>query len=280
MHELDQKQLHRACERAASGYDEADFICTATRERLFERLDLFTLQPQRILDLGCGTGSAATELRRRYPDAQVVSLDWSENMLREAHSHTRMTVCADSHRIPLADESVDIVVSNMMLPGCADPEAIFKEARRVLRNPGVFLFSTLGPDTLKQVRRAWAQVDQLPHVHIFPDMHNVGDALAHAGFREPVMDVEMLTINYSALNRLITDLRAVAATNVAACRLRGLTTPRRWQQMAEALATKENSAGKLPISLEIVTGQAWAGAAERGVRMEDGVASFPISRIK
>jgi malonyl-CoA O-methyltransferase len=279
MHELDQQQLRRACDRAAAGYDAGDVVAATIRARLLERFELFTLQPQCILDLGCGTGAAAEELQRRYPDALIINLDWSEAMLRQARGRVAATLCADSHQLPLADASVDIVVSNMMLPGCRDPEGVFAEARRVLRNPGLLLFTTLGPDSLSELRRAWATVDPHSHVQVFPDMHNVGDALAKAGFREPVMDVEMLTVNYTAIRTLVDDLRAVAATNFSRNRLRGLTTPRRWQQLVTAMDTGRNPAGKLPVSVEIVTGQAWTGAPDIGVSMENGVASFPADRI-
>ncbi len=153
-------------------------------------------------------------------------------MLRRAAGRAdSRSVCADSHRLPFADASVDIIVSNLMVPGCADPVAVFREARRVLRTPGLLLFSTLGPDTLKEVRRAWPADDPHPHVHAFADMHNIGDALVGAGFREPVMDVEMLTVNYREVRRLVTDLRAVAATNQLAARRRSLTGTGRWREL-------------------------------------------------
>ena len=201
-------------------------------------------------------------------------------MLREAALENTQVICADSHHIPLADDSIDIVVSNMMLPGCADPQQVFSEAQRVLRNPGLFLFNTLGPDTLRTLQRAWAQVDNAPHVHAFADMHNVGDALVQAGFREPVMDVENVRINYRDLRRLFADLRAIAATNRLQNRRRGLTTPRLWQRMLAAADELRNQDGAFPVQAELVTGQAWTGAPSPGVQMSDGEASFPLSRLR
>jgi malonyl-CoA O-methyltransferase len=279
MHELDQIQLRRAFDRVAPDYDAADFFCTEIRGRLLERLDFINLQPHRVLDLGAGTGAATGMLRSRYADALIIQLDWSEAMLKNARN-ADTGLCADSHQLPLADASIDVIVSNLMLPGCATPEIVFAEARRVLRNPGLFLFSTLGPDTLKEIRRAWSRVDDHPHVHSFADMHNVGDALVKAGFREPVMDVEKLTITYADINKLVTDLRAVAATNVASERRRSLTSPRHWSRFVSELNTSRNPAGRLPVTLEVVTGQAWTGNPDIGVPLEDGEAHFPLSRLK
>jgi malonyl-CoA O-methyltransferase len=279
MHELDQIQLRRANERIAPHYDEADFFCAEIRGRLFERLDYMSLQPQTILDLGAGTGAAAIELRSRYPEALIIELDWSETMLSNA-GESGNQLCADSHHLPLADACIDIIVSNLMLPGCAVPETVFSEARRVLRNPGLFLFSSLGPDTLKEIRRAWSRVDDAPHVHSFADMHNIGDALVKTGFREPVMDVEKLTVTYAEIGKLVDDLRAVAATNLASNRRRGLTSPRHWARFLNELDSAKDSAGRLPVSLEVVTGQAWTGNPDIGVPLEDGEAYFPLSQLK
>jgi len=279
MHEIDQRQLRRDNDRIAAEFDASDFFCAEARGRLLERLQLITLQPEVILDLGAGTGAATIELRQRYPDAMVIALDWSPAMLREAAAREPQRVCADSHQLPLADASVDIIVSNMMLPGCADPRTVFAEARRVLRTPGLLLFNTLGPDTLTTLRRAWGEADDAPHVHAFADMHNVGDALVEAGFREPVMDVEIVRMNYRDINRLFTDLRAVAGTNRLQNRRRGLTTPRRWQRMLSAAAVMQNEQGSLPEQAELVTGQAWTGEASPGVQMSDGEAHFPLSQL-
>ncbi len=279
MHELDQTLLRASCDQIAPGYDDADFFCAEVRARLLERLGLISLTPDNILDLGTGTGTTVAQLRTHFPAALIVGLDWSMNMLCSG-STIEAPICADAHQLPLADTSVDIVISNMMLPGCADHEQVFREARRVLRNPGLFLFSTLGPDTLIELRYAWSKVDPLPHVHAFADMHNIGDLLVQAGFREPVMDVENLTVNYSDVTKLIDDLRGVAATNKLRERRRGLTTPRLWQRMLQELEVTRNTQGKLRTSVEVIIGQAWTGQADTGVAMHDGEASFPLSRLK
>ena len=276
MHDIDQTSLRLANDSIAAGYNDADFFCVEVRDRLFERLGLMDMRPQRILDTGAATGAGTGELRKIYPQAQIVALDWSENMLQAAQAER---ICADAHHLPFADNSFDMVISNMMLPGCGNPEQIFHEAHRVLKHPGLFLFSTLGPDTLKELRKAWQVVDIAPHVHSFADMHNVGDALVQAGFRGPVMDVEQLTITYAEPKKLINDLRAVAATNRLQNRRRGLTSPRLWQNMLAELELKRNDADRLPVSIELITGQAWAGQPAQGVQMVEGEARVSVSDI-
>jgi len=280
VHDLDQQQLRWAADRIAASIDQTDFLCRETRERLLERLDLITLDASTILDLGAGTGNSVEALRRRYPEARLVLLDWSERMLAAAADKTAARLCADAHRLPLADNSIDIIVSNLLLPNCADPLQIFSEAQRVLRTPGLFLFNTLGPDTLKNLRRAWAKADTAPHVHAFADMHNIGDALVKAGFREPVMDVDTLTINYRNMDRLFADLRAAGATNFLAARRRGLTPPRQWREMLAAADSLRSADGSFIVHAELITGQAWMGSAGPGVVMQDGEASFPVERLK
>ncbi|HJP04179.1 MAG: malonyl-[acyl-carrier protein] O-methyltransferase BioC [Chromatiales bacterium] len=279
MHALNQQQLRTAQGKVAAGYDAADFFCAEIRARLLERLGLISLVPQTVLELGAGTGAAAAEIRHIYPETALIQLDWSFPMLRSAAGITGSLVCADGHRLPLTDRSVDMALSNMMLPYCADPERVFHETRRVLKAPGLFLFSTLGPDSLRELRRAWAKVDDHVHVHEFADMHNIGDALIKAGFSEPVMDVEMLTVTYTDIGRLVADLRGTAATNFCQQRSRGLTTPARWQQMRRELEASRDTEGRWNLSLEVIYGQAWAGEPGTGISMEDGEARFPLSRL-
>ena len=279
MHELDQKLLRQSCARVAEGYAEADFLCREIGTRLLQRLELVTLEPTRILDLGSGPGELAPALAAHYNDAQIINLDRSQDMLRVANSQVPQ-VCADAHQLPFVDASFDLAISNMMLPGCVLPERVFSEARRTLGHPGLFLFSTLGPDTLKELFRAWSRVDNTPHIHAFADMHNVGDALVQAGFREPVMDVECLTVTYADISGLVRDLRGIGATNVLLGRRRGLTTPRLWQAMLAELENARNDAGRLEFTVEVVTGQAWTGPQDTGVTMVDGEAAFPLSRLK
>ncbi len=261
---LDVAWVRRSFDRAAATYDAAAVLQAEVRELLLERLDLTVLAPRLVIDAGAGTGHASRALRRRYPAARVIALDSAVGMLREAARQQTWfrpfaRVCADAARLPLADGSVDLVLSNCMLPW-SDPDAVFAEFRRVLAPRGLLSFTSFGPDTLRELRAAWAQVDAHSHVLRFIDMHDLGDALVRAGFAAPVLDVERFTLTYSEVRRLAADLKAVGARNATAGRLKGLTGPRRYAAM-EAAYEIHRREGRLPATYEVVFGQAWAPAA-------------------
>ena len=194
---LDRARLRASFERASRGYEAAAGLQAQVATELLERLELFRFAPQVVLDLGSGTGRVTGELKRRYPRAYVIALDLAPGMLREARRHRRPwrrfeRVCGDALRLPLADGSVDLIFSNLMLQWCEPLAVALAEVRRVLRPGGFFALSTLGPDTLHELRSAWAQADGYNHVNRFADMPEVGDALMRAGLMEPVIDVDLI----------------------------------------------------------------------------------------
>ncbi|HEX7559786.1 MAG TPA: methyltransferase domain-containing protein, partial [Usitatibacter sp.] len=170
-------------------------------------------------------------------------------------------VCADAERLPLAHGSVDFVFSNLALQWCR-PEAAFAEAARVLPTGGLFMFSTLGPDTLKELRAAFSAVDGASHVHGFVDMHDLGDTLVHCGFAEPVMEMEVLTLEYASLGDLARDLKSTGAHNALPRRSPGLVAPRRWKRVVEAYEGRRRD-DALPATYEIIYGHAWKAAPRR-----------------
>jgi malonyl-CoA O-methyltransferase len=165
--------------------------------------------------------------------------------------------CADAGNIPLPDGSVDLVVSSLMLHWCPDLDAVFAEVRRVLRYPGVFCFATLGPESFRELRQAWAAADNGRHVMPFPELRALGDGLLRAGLGEPVLDADRFTIRYQDLRQLTGDLRDTGTTNVSGQRQRGLTGPRAWRRMAAAYAEQQDAEGRLPVTVEVLQGQAW-----------------------
>lgn len=258
---LDRRQLRRAFEQAAASYDSAAVLQREVAARLLERLDLTTINPGRILDLGCGTGGNLQVLRRRYPKARLFAADLALNMLGAARRRSGWwrqvpLVCADVLRLPFAAGSFDFVYCNLVLQWCDDLDQAFGELRRIVAPHGLLLFSTYGPDTLKELRAAWREVDAFNHVNRFIDMHDIGDALIRAGFAEPVMDVETLTLTYANLPALARDLAAVGACNLTAGRPRGLTGRVRLQRLTAAYETFRRD-GRLPASFEVVYGTAW-----------------------
>ena len=199
--QLDKRQIRRAFSRAAKSYDDAAILQRRIADELIQRLELVRLQPRRILDLGCGTGYAARKLKRHYRRAEVIGLDLAEGMLGRARRRFSWRarehwLCGDAEHLPLADQSVDLIVCSATMQWC-DLDALLDESIRVLRPDGLLAFASFGPDTLLEVRRAWREVDDGVHVHDFIDMHDVGDALVRAGFEMPVLDAETVQLTYA-----------------------------------------------------------------------------------
>jgi malonyl-CoA O-methyltransferase len=258
---VDAAFARRAFNRASRSYDAAAVLQGEVRDLLLERLQLTVLEPRLILDAGAGTGIGSRELKRRYPRARVLALDSAERMLRAAAARGSWLrplsrVCADAARLPLPDASVDLIFSNFLLPW-GDVDRLLAEFRRVLAPRGLLTFSTLGPDTLRELRSAWASVDSNPRVHAFIDMHDLGDALVRSGFAGPVLDVERYTLEYADVPRLAADLKALGEVNALAGRSRGLTGPRKFAAMRTAYEAHRRE-GRLPATYEVVFGQAWA----------------------
>jgi malonyl-CoA O-methyltransferase len=271
---LDRAQRRGAFERAAATYDSVARLQRQVGRELIERLDLLrAFVPTAVLDAGCGTGFCTRLLARRYRRAAVViGLDLAEAMVRHARRQSAWWrrlfggeapiayAAGDIERLPLASGSIDLIVSNLALQWC-DPRSALAEFRRVLAPGGLLLFTSFGPDTLKELRAAWRTVDDAPHVHTFLDMHDLGDMLLAAGFTDPVMDVERLTEYYPDVPALLRELKALGAHNIAAGRARGLTGKRhfaRFRAAYEAMA----QGGRIPASFEVVFGHAWAPAFE------------------
>jgi malonyl-CoA O-methyltransferase len=260
---LEPGRVRRSFDRAARTYDAAAVLHAEVRENLLERLQLVTLVPRVVLDAGAGTGHGGRALKRRYPKAMVVALDSSQQMLKVAGKQQSWLrpferVCADAALLPLPDASIDLIVSNLMLQWC-DPDPVFAEFRRVLKPSGLLSFSALGPDTLRELRTAWGQVDAHTHVHQFIDMHDLGDALVRNGFAAPVLDVERFTLQYLNVRKVAADLKATGAHNSTAGRTRGLTGPRKFAAM-QAAYEQFRKDGRLPATYEVVFAHAWVPA--------------------
>jgi malonyl-CoA O-methyltransferase len=262
-----------------------------------ERLDVVKLAPAAILDAGCGTGDALAELAIRYPGARRVAVDVALPMLGLARSKaqarrsalTRLFasftrgaggadagfVCGDVASLPFAPGVFDLVWSNLMLQWASDLAQALAELHRVLRVGALLTFSTFGPDTLKELRGAFAGVDRHPHVGRFTDMHDIGDLLVRAGFADPVMHMEMLTLTYGDAPAMLRDLKAIGATNATSGRPRALMGRRRWERALAALEAMRRD-GRIPATFEVIYGHAWKAAPARTpeghaiVRVEPG----------
>ena len=267
---LDAATVARAFDRAAARYEAAAQLQARVREQLLERLD--ELKPpgdaRAVLDLGAGTGAATAALRGRFRKARVVALDLAPGMLREAGRHQRLfrrfdRVLADAAALPFADASLDVAFSNLMLQWFDDPARVFTDLSRALRPGGLLVFSTFGPDTLRELRDAWAAADpDGVHVNRFIDVHDLGGALQRSGFAEPVLDVDRVRAHHADVAELLRGLKAIGAHNVNAGRARALTGRRRYAAMTAAYETLRTPKG-LPATWEIVYGVAWAAHAPR-----------------
>jgi malonyl-CoA O-methyltransferase len=282
---LDKRRMRASFEHAADTYDAVAVLQREIADRLLARLEVVRLKPRVILDIGCGTGYDVRQLAKRYPRARLLGLDIAETMARRAQRKSglwnRMTgrcafACGDAERLPLASDSVDMIVSNLTLQWC-NPQAVFAEVGRLLRPGGLLMFSSFGPDTLRELRAAWHAVDTTPHVHGFIDMHDIGDMLVHAGFADPVMDMEQLTLTYADVTDVLRDIKQLGAHNVAVSRARGLTGKTRFARFREAYESQARD-GKIPATYEVVYGHAWA--PEGGLaRAREGVTAIPVGRI-
>jgi malonyl-CoA O-methyltransferase len=277
---LDKREVRRAFERAAAGYDAHAVLQREISDRLMQRLDYLKLAPSLILDAGCGTGYGARQLTRCFPDAELLAVDLAPAMLRLARGETSWWkrpwqnlkkpapgyVCGDLENLPLKASSVDFVWSSLAFQWAGDLAATLRELYRIQKPGGAILFSTFGPDTLKELRAAFTVVDARPHVSRFTDMHDIGDMLVHAGYQNPVMEMEHITLTYETLKALMQDLKRIGAHNAAMDRSRGMLGRGAWQQVEQGYEHYRLD-GRLPATYEVVYGHAWVG---NKTRLADG----------
>ena len=265
---VDRQQVGRRFSKVAASYGDADFFAREVDRRMQERLDFVNIQPQRILDLGCSRGGSFPGLVTRYPAAQLIGLDVSPAMLdtaREQRANWQrwlgigkqigpLRLAADAANLPLKSRSTALVWSNLLLHWLDDPLPALAEAHRVLDVGGLLMFSTLGPDSLKELRTAFA--DGYAHTQRFIDMHDLGDMLVGCGFADPVMDMEVITLTYDDIDAMFAELRAAGSSCAMKARRHGLTG--RGALTAARLAYEAmRRDGKLPATFEVVYGHAW-----------------------
>lgn len=265
---LDKRRLRTHFARAAATYDNAAVLQREIADRMLARLDVVKQMPQTILDAGCGTGYCTRALTKRYRHARVTGLDLAWPMTARAKraagwfARARF-VCGDIEALPLPSASLDLIASNLTLQWC-DLDVSLAELRRVLRPGGLLMFTSFGPDTLKELRAAWQAADADVHVHAFIDMHDIGDALMRAGFADPVMDVDRLTLTYASVEHMLRDLKELGASNAARGRARALTGKSRYARFKAAYQVLAHD-GRIPATYEVVYGHAWVADETRPI---------------
>lgn len=264
---IDKRQVRKAFNRAANGYDHSAVLQREVCNRMLERLDYIKQKPVSVLDVGSGTGLGTRQLSERYPAARLIALDMAMSMLHVSRSRVSWWhklfdsdkcsyVCADAEALPLAKNSIELAWSNLTLQWCNDLPSAFSELYRVLKVEGLVMFSTFGPDTLRELRSAFHGVDRYRHVNRFADMHDIGDMLKAAGFAAPVIDMEMITLTYHDVKAVMKDLRSIGAHNVTAGRGQGMMGKAAWQAL-QGNYERFRQNGKLPVTFEVVYGHAW-----------------------
>lgn len=282
MSELDKRRVRVSFDRAARDYDKAALLQREIGDRLLARLDLLKAVPLRVLDVGSGSGYCTHALTRRYPRATVIGIDLAPAMAGIARGRRRWFsrspfIAGDAEALPIADASIDMVFTNLMLQWC-NPDRVFKECARVLRPGGVLMFTSFGPDTLRELRSAWRQVDDHVHVHDFVDMHDIGDALVRAGLADPVVDVERLTATYADVAGVLRDLKQIGAHNAATDRAAGLTGKARFARFRTAYEAMRVD-GRIPATYEVVYGHAWGAGPSQHSR-PDGAVAIPLASLR
>ena len=296
---VDRRAMARSFGAAADTYDDAADLQAMVRAELLERAVELRIEPKIVVDLGAGTGAGTPGLKALHPRALVCAvdiapamlqraaarLDWGDRHLPWRRRRRFECVAADTLRLPFADGSIDFIFSSLMLQWCDDPDAVFAEIRRVLSPRGLFLFSSLGPTTLQELRSAWAEVDSHPHVNEFIDVHDLGSALARAGFTEPVLDVDRHVRRYADVNALLRSLQSIGARNTLEQRNRGLTGKSAFAAMRDAYTRIAGTASDVPATWEIVYGCCFGAAADGGRHRTQatnphGETLIPVGSIK
>ena len=275
LYKIDKTRARVSFGRAAQSYDAAAILQKQVREEMLSRLDLVKLNPKFILDAGCGTGLASLALQNKFKGAQVISLDFALPMLQKTQQNAKNLglinalkklfnpqaqhlLCADIENLPLANASINLIWSNLAIQWCNDLDQVFQEFHRVLQPESLLMFSTFGPDTLKELRAA-TQTENNVSVSRFIDMHDIGDALVRAGFSAPVLDVERFTLTYDDVKSVMKDLKNIGAHNAAEGRARGLQGRGFLMELAQKYEQFRQRDGKLPATFEVVYGHAWRG---------------------
>jgi malonyl-CoA O-methyltransferase len=265
--EIDKRAMRDAFSKAATQYDAAAVLQREVCVRMLEKLDLIKIKPTDILDIGSGTGWGTRQLGERFKEADIIALDIAMGMLQTARGTSswwqklfsgskQHFLCADAESLPLATQGMDMVWSNLAVQWCNDLPATFGELNRAIKNDGLLMFSTFGPDTLKELRIAFDGVDDYNHVNRFADMHDIGDMLVAAGFADPVMEMEKITLTYNNVHAVMRDLKSIGAHNATAGRAPGMMGKAKWARITQNYEILRRDS-KLPATFEVIYGHAW-----------------------
>ena len=270
------KRIRESFNRRADTYDNYAIIQKEVAGRIFDRLSGIKIQPKSILDLGCGTGSLTQKISALYPDAKIIPLDFSEEMLRICRSKVNKAnpICADIENIPINESCFDLIISSLTFHWATDLYSIFLKIHELLKNDGCFLFSSIGPDTLFELRGALSKIDKQERVNRFIDMHHYGDALLKIGFSDPVVDNEKIIVEYRSFSDVLKSLKKIGANTVEKISKKRLSK-NDFKTAQDAYNIDENS--NYPVTYEVLYGLAWKKTPSNP-KINEGV--IPIKPIK
>lgn len=276
-------EICKSFNQHASDYEQAALVQHEIGLRLFERLDYLKINPRYVLDLGCGTGIFSRLLKKKYPQAMVIAVDIAFKMLVQAKKKQTWRrkwplVNADMAALPFTQGLFDLVFANQVIHWASPLSQVLSELNRVMSPQACLMFSTLGPDTFKELNQAWQQIDSFAHSNRFADMHDVGDGLLQQGFVDPVVDMEGLTVRYTSIQALLSSLKAQGVRNINPGRNQGLTGKGMRLAFEQAYRQFQTRDGKFPLSYEVVYGQAWKGM--HSVTPQGIEAYIPVASLK
>ncbi|WP_424193711.1 methyltransferase domain-containing protein [Ampullimonas aquatilis] len=277
------QRVRQLFERRASRFGETDYLVAEIARRMFEKLAIIKITPQRVVDAGCGHGLSSMQLQGLYPDSQVLALDMAWQMLQQAQTNLPATASllqrlikrtpvpnllqADMRHLPLKPQSLDMIFSNLAVHWVADPGQLLKDWASSCKTGGLVMLSCFGPDTLKELRSAYAQLGRAERINPFVDMHDWGDLLVEAGFGTPVMDMEKIIVTYDDASKLLADVRLLGAATLPDAQA-GLKGRGYQKKLLATLESQRNTNGKLTLTYEILYGHAWKAEPRRTSRGE------------
>lgn len=285
---FNKERISKDFSKAADTYDAAAIVQQEICDRALERLQMLKLTPATILDIGTGTGKSVRGLRAQFPDSHVIASDFAVPMLLQMRQNqpfqqTVSLICCDAEDLSIKDASIDLIFSTSTFQWCEDLNQVFTECSRILKPGGVLLFTTFGPDTLKELCQSWAQVDQHIHVHSFIDMHHIGDLLLANHYADPVVDMEVITLEYQQVRQLLRDLKDTGSRGkfgeADSSFSIGLMGKDKFQKFEAAYESQRQKNGLLPASYEIVYGYARKLSANKDKKCSSDI-HIPINQIK
>jgi len=268
---LEHHQIKAAFSKAAGQYEQHAVLQKEALERLLERVDFDafesgqTFKPDSILDLGCGTGWAIEPLHKRFPDSRIIAADFSAEMLAHVPKHPHVDCRqTDAHAIDVHAGSVDLLFSILMLQWC-DEQTVLREIKRALKPGGLMHLTTMGEHTLHELRHAWSEIDETPHVNRFIPANELADVALRQGYEEVIADSELITMTYGSVIDVMKDLKNIGAHNTDDKRARGLTSPRVIKELTRHYEQFRTEEGLYPATFELVYLRAKKSGDDKGL---------------